>query len=141
MQIGVESERAVENKRVFVVETGEVSGTALQFMLADECEAHVFDSLEAAERKSREWPADLVLLGAEAVARDGVAAVARALALGTATRLLVVGDGAQDAGVRLALESGAHAMLLRPLELGTVRRKVDAQLGRRAALAIPVMRA
>ena len=35
--------------------------------------------------------------------------------------------------------AGAQSTLLRPLKVENVRRKVDAQLGRRAALEIPVV--
>ncbi len=40
MQIGVETSRAVENKRVFLVSDDEITRAALQFMLHDEFEAH-----------------------------------------------------------------------------------------------------
>jgi len=39
MQIGVEVSRAVENKRIFVVEDDEIIRSALQFMLHDEIAA------------------------------------------------------------------------------------------------------
>ena len=38
MQIGVETSKAVENKRVFVVDSDEITRAALQFMLHDENE-------------------------------------------------------------------------------------------------------
>ena len=40
MQIGVETSRAVENKRIFIVSDDEIARAALQFMLHDEYEAH-----------------------------------------------------------------------------------------------------
>ncbi len=36
MQIGVDSQRAVENKRIYVIDDDEVTRAALQFMLHDE---------------------------------------------------------------------------------------------------------
>ncbi len=138
MQIGVDSARAVENKRVFVIDSDEVSSMALQFMLADECETHVLRDVAGALEKARDWPPQLVLLGAGnlAVEADAVARLTNALA---GVKIMVVCDAIDDSAARLALQQGAHATLLRPLKLETVRRRVDAQLGRRAALAIPVV--
>jgi hypothetical protein len=45
MQIGVESSRAVENQRVFVVSGDEITRAVLQFMLHDEYETHEFADL------------------------------------------------------------------------------------------------
>jgi CheY-like chemotaxis protein len=72
MQIGVDSQRAVENKRVFVVDDDDVVGTALQFMLADEMETHVFADLASALTVAAATPPDLVLLGAGLLAGDAV---------------------------------------------------------------------
>ena len=48
MQIGVETSRAVENKRIFVVDDDEIIRAALQFMLHDEYETHEVASLAEA---------------------------------------------------------------------------------------------
>src|ERR1039458_6215718 len=53
MQIGVESSRAVENKRIFVVDENEIFRAAVQFMLHDENETHEVASLEAAFAKAQ----------------------------------------------------------------------------------------
>ena len=36
MQIGVDTQRAVETKRAFIIDSDDISAMALQFMLADE---------------------------------------------------------------------------------------------------------
>lgn len=136
MQIGVDSQRAVENKRVFVVDDDDVVGTALQFMLADEMETHVFADLASALMVAAATPPDLVLLGAGLLAGD---AVTRLRAVLPQVRILIVCSDADDHAVRQALAAGAQSTLLRPLKVENVRRKVDAQLGRRAALEIPVV--
>jgi DNA-binding response OmpR family regulator len=141
MQIGVDSQRAVENKRVFVVDSDDISSMALQFMLADECETHVLPDVPSALIKGRDWPPQLVLLGAGSIALEGSAAVTRLKEQHPGLKILIVCDSADDAAVKAALALGANATLLRPLKLETVRRKVDAQLGRRVSFAIPVVAA
>lgn len=138
MQIGVDSQRAVENKRVFVIDSDDVSSMALQFMLADECETHVLPDVVSALDKGRDWPPQLVLLGAGSIALEGVGAVTRLKAQHPDLKILIVCDSAEDETVKRALTLGANSTLLRPLKLEAVRRKVDAQLGRRVNLAIPV---
>lgn len=139
MQIGVDSARAVENKRVFVIDSDDVTGMALQFMLADEMETHVFADTEAALATAARAMPDLVLLGAallEHAAGHPVTQIKRAL---PHVRVLVVCLDAEDAYVRQALAQGADGTLARPLKLESVRRQVDAQLGRRSPLHIPVV--
>lgn len=65
MQIGVDCNLAVGNRRIFVVTTDEIARMAVQFMLHDEYETHEFGSLEAAEAKATDWPPDLLIVGAE----------------------------------------------------------------------------
>lgn len=125
MQIGVDSQRAVENKRVFVIDPDEVSSMALQFMLADECETHVLAGVEAARAKSSEWPPHLVLLGQGIVAAEGAAAVAAVKACGTHVKILIVCNAVDEPGVAEALANGADGTLVRPLRLEIVRRRVD----------------
>ena len=138
MQIGVDSARAVENKRVFVIDNDDVTSMALQFMLADECEAHVLPSVTAALDKGRDWPPQLILLGAGILAIEGADAVTRLKTQLGGVKILIVCDSNDDSFVQDALARGASATLLRPLKLEAVRRKVDAQLGRRSMLTIPV---
>lgn len=131
MQIGVDSQRAVENRRVFVIDSDEVIGTALQFMLADEYETHVFADVTAAVEKGRDWPPDLILLGMAVVG-----AIAGIRAAQPGARILLVCDGT---AAEQAQAQGAEGVLTLPLKLETVRRTVDAQLGRPAGFAIPVV--
>ena len=72
MQIGVETSRAVENKRVFVIDSDEIDRAVLQFMLHDENETHELASLVAAFAKARDWKPDLVLVGLGIVRESGV---------------------------------------------------------------------
>ncbi len=139
MQIGVEASRAVENKRVFVVEADEVSAMALQFILADENETHVLPDVAAALAKGVDWPPNLILLGAGIVASDGAQVVAKFKAEWPALKIVIVADSADEPAVKAAQAGGADSVLLRPLKLENVRRKVDTQLGRRTPLAIPVV--
>lgn len=139
MQIGVDSQRAVENKRVFVIDSDEVVSMALQFMLADEMETHVLGSSAEALAKGRGAPPDLVLLGADVLEGEGVEVVTRLKDGLGGVRMLLVCTDADDENIRQALALGAESTLLRPLKLENVRRKVDTQLGRRAPLEIPVV--
>lgn len=138
MQIGVDSQRAVENKRVFVIDE-EVSSIALQFMLADDNETHVLSGVAAAVEKGVDWPPDLILLGAGVIRLEGAGVTARLKSQLAGVKILVVCDAADGPAVREALAQGADGTLTRPLKLETVRREVDAQLGRRAHLAIPIV--
>ena len=53
MQIGVETSKAVDQRRVFVVDEDEITRSVLQFMLHDEIETHELASPEEALRKAR----------------------------------------------------------------------------------------
>lgn len=139
MQIGVEASRSVENKRVFVVETDEVSAMALQFILADENETHVLPGVDAALAKGVDWPPNLILLGAGIVASDGAQVVSRFKTQWPALKIVIVADSSDEPAVKAAQAEGADSVLLRPLKLENVRRKVDTQLGRRTPLSIPVV--
>ena len=139
MQIGVDSQRAVENKRVFIIDTDEVSGMALQFMLADDNETHVLPGVSAVLEKGRDWPPDLILLGAGVISAEGAEWVGRFKSRFPGVKIVVVCDSADAPEVKGALAQGANSALLRPLKIEAVRRKVDTQLGRRVGLAIPVV--
>jgi DNA-binding NtrC family response regulator len=138
MQIGVETSRAVDNKRVFVVDSDEITRAALQFMLHDENETHELVSLEAAYAKGAEWKPDLVLLGLDIVRSRGINVLAEIGARLPGARLLLVADGVADDLAKTALAAGAHGLLKRPFTVESVRQKVDRLLGRRVVLGIPV---
>ena len=139
MQIGVDTARAVETKRAFILDPDDVSTTALQFMLADELEVHVFTSSAEALRHPAADRIDIVLLGAGLVEAETADVVDRLLQAWPGVPLLAYGP-AGDTSVQAALARGARSSIERPFKLETVRRKVNAQIGRRAVLEIPVAR-
>jgi hypothetical protein len=53
MQIGIESSRAIENKRIFVVDGDEIDRAVPQFMLHDENETYELAGLEAGSGVAR----------------------------------------------------------------------------------------
>lgn len=139
MQIGVDTARAVETKRAFILDQDDVGATALQFMLADELEVHVFTSSADALRHPAADRIDIVLLGAGLLIEGETADVVdRLLQAWPGVPLLAYGM-ADDAGVQAALARGARSSIERPFKLETVRRKVNAQIGRRAVLSVPVV--
>ncbi len=138
MQIGVETSRAVENKRIFVVDSDEITRAALQFMLHDENETHEIASLADALARAAERKPDLVLLGAAILRQEGMDALTTIAANLPGTRILLVVDGAADPLARAGLARGAHGVLAKPLTVEGVRRHVDAQLGRLKPMAIPL---
>ncbi|HEY9107717.1 MAG TPA: hypothetical protein VIN58_13645 [Roseateles sp.] len=139
MQIGVDTARAVETKRAFILDPDDVSTTALQFMLADELEVHVFTSSAEALRHPAADRIDIVLLGAGLIEAETADVVDRLLQALPGVPLLAYGP-AGDASVQASLARGARSSIERPFKLETVRRKVNAQIGRRAVLEIPVAR-
>lgn len=139
MQIGVDTQRAVETKRAFIIDSDDVSSMALQFMLADELEVNVFaTSAEAIARARASAALNVILLGASVIEAEGVSVVTTLLAVLPGVPIIVFGlDG--DAGVAQALKLGARTAITRPFKLEAVRQRVNAQIGRRAVLAIPVV--
>lgn len=131
MQIGVDSQRAVESKRVFVIDNDEVSSIALQFMLADDNETHVLSGVAAAIDKGRDWPPNLILLGAGVIRLEGAGVTAQLKSQLAGVKILVVCDATDEPAIKEALAQGADGTLTRPLKIETVRREADAQLGRR----------
>ncbi|MGO9675429.1 MAG: response regulator transcription factor [Methylocella sp.] len=138
MQIGVETSRAVENKRIFVVDDDEIIRAALQFMLHDENETHEVASLDIAFAKAAEWKPDLILLAASIVRGAGVGALSQIREKIAGVKILVVVDSPKDEIARQCLSAGAHAVIAKPLTIESVRERVDVLLGRRAGFAIPL---
>lgn len=131
MQIGVETSKAVDQRRVFVVDEDEIMRAALQFMLHDEIETHELASLEDAYEKGQGWLApDLVLLGVSIVAARGPEVIAEIGARFPKCRVLVTTGKDQEAVAIGALKAGAAGALVKPLTLEAVRKKVDTVLGR-----------
>ena len=138
MQIGVESSRAVENKRVFVVDSDEITRAVLQFMLHDENETHEIASVAAAYDKAANWKPDVILLGMPIVQELGIDVVSEICARIPGVKVGIVADSSADVTAQSCLKHGAHSLLTKPLTIEAVRRKVDILLGRRTALSIPI---
>lgn len=130
MQIGVETSRAVENKRVFVVDSDEITRAALQFMLHDENETHELGSLEEAYAKSVGWKPDLILLGLAIVLQEGDGIFGEIAGRIPGVKILLVANPGEEADAQDGVKSGAHGILVKPLTVESVRRKVDILLGR-----------
>ncbi|MBP7337930.1 response regulator [Niveispirillum sp.] len=134
MQIGVETAKAVDQRRVFVVDADEITRAALQFMLHDEIETHELASPEEAYAKGVDWlRPDLVLLGVSFIAERGSGLVGDFQRTFPGVRLLITCSVKEEATAITALEAGAHGALVKPLTLESVRRKVDTVLGRGGA--------
>lgn len=137
MQIGVESAKAVDNKRLFVVANDDITRMALQFMLHDENETHDLSSLEAAFDKSIEWKPDLLLLGIDVVRERGMDVLPLIRSRLTSAKILLVADNREDPLVAACQGAGIDGLLVKPLTVETVRRRVDGMLGRKLA-GIPI---
>jgi DNA-binding response OmpR family regulator len=130
MQIGVETSRAVENKRIFIVSDDEIARAVLQFMLHDENESHDLPDLGAAYAKAAEWKPDLLLLGLEIVEAQGPAVLQEIAAKLPGAKIMLIAAAGQDALAQTYLKAGAHSVLTKPLTVESVRKKVDILLGR-----------
>lgn len=134
MQIGVETAKAVDQRRVFVVDEDEITRAALQFMLHDEIETHELATLEEAYEKGEGWlKPDVVMLGVSFLAARGPSLVSEINARFPGVRILIVCDKAQEATAVEGLKAGAHGAVVKPLTLEAVRKKVDTILGRGGA--------
>jgi DNA-binding response OmpR family regulator len=133
MQIGVETSKAVDQRRVFVVDDDEVTRAALQFMLHDEIETHELASPEEAYEKvgTDDWlKPHVVLLGVSFLKTRGVGLVKEMVAKFPGVRILIVTEKSEEATAVDGLKNGAHGALVKPLTLEAVRKKVDTILGR-----------
>jgi DNA-binding response OmpR family regulator len=139
MQIGVDSDRAVDNRRVFVVDNDEITCAALQFMLHDEIETHEIPSLAAAYAKAVDWKPDLILLGIGIVKEHGIDVLAEIRAKIADLKIILVADSANDPLAQDCLKNGVNSILAKPLTIEKARQRVDAQLGRAVKLSIPVV--
>ena len=136
MQIGVDTQRAVETKRALIVDSDDISAMALQFMLADELEVNIVAT--SADAGARTRAPDVILLGTSAMANEG-AQVLGSLAVAFPGVPIIAFGPAADPAVALALAHGARSAIVRPFKVVAVRQRVNAQIGRRAVLAIPVV--
>lgn len=138
MQIGVETSRAVENKRIFVVDDDEIIRAALQFMLHDEYETHEVPSLAAAFEKSVEWKPDLVMASENILRSAGLAVLAEIRQRMAGVKILVIVESLEGGFGKEAVAAGANSFMAKPLKLEFVRQKVDVLLGRQKGLSIPL---
>lgn len=131
MQIGVETSKAVDERRIFVIDSDEISRAALQFMLHDEIETHELASIEEAYARASEWlRPDLILLGVGLVKAAGLSLLGDVMTHFPGARVLIV-TGIEDEETAIAaLKAGAHGTLVKPLRIEAVRKKVDTILGR-----------
>jgi len=137
MQIGVETAKAVDQRRVFVVDDDEITRAALQFMLHDEIETHELASLEEAYEKGVDWlKPHVVLLGVGFLKNRGPALVGELAARFPGVRILIVCEKSDEAVAADGMKAGAHGTLVKPLMLEAVRKKVDTILGRGGAAPI-----
>jgi DNA-binding NtrC family response regulator len=126
MQIGVEASRAVDNKRIFVIDDDEITRAVLQFILQDESETHDLPSLEAAFSKAEDWPPNLLLLGLSVVQAGVLPSITQRL---PGAAVLLVADAGQYAAAQAYVGNGAQGVLSKPLTVETVRHQVDGVLG------------
>ena len=134
MQIGVETAKAVDQRRVFVLDEDEIVRAALQFMLHDEIETHEIASIQEAYDKGVGWlKPDVVLLGASFLKSNGVSILNELAERFAGVRILIVCDKADESVAVDAMKHGAHGTLVKPLKIENVRQKVDTVLGRGGA--------
>ncbi len=124
MQIGVETSRAVDNKRIFVVDDDDITRAAAQFMLQDDNETHDLPTLADAYTKGTP---DLLLLGLSVVEAVGPDLLGSLRERWPGARILLIGNEAVAYGY---LKAGAHGVVAKPFTVESIRRKVDIQLGR-----------
>jgi DNA-binding response OmpR family regulator len=137
MQIGVESSKAVDQRRVFVIDQDEITRTALQFMLHDEIETHELATLDEAYAKGVDWlKPNLVMLGVSFIAEHGPGLVNELKARFDQVRIIIVCEKSEEALALEALKAGAHSALVKPLTLDAVRKRVDTILGRSGGAAL-----
>ena len=134
MQIGVETSRAVENKRVFVVDSDEVVRAALQFILHDENEAHELASLEEAFAIRAGRHVDLVLLGSEIVREKGLGVFKWIAKKMPGAKMLVVTEASSHEFAQECLKAGADGILPKPFTVESAQ----ATSGRHAGKALAV---
>lgn len=138
MQIGVDSAKAVDNKRVFVVGNDEIIRMVLTSILHDENETHDLSSLDAAFSKAAEWKPDLLLLDCEVVRDQGMPVLAAIKSGMHGVKIMLIAESGDDPYALECLQAGADGLLAKPLVIESVRKKVDAMLGRKRRVVIPL---
>jgi response regulator of citrate/malate metabolism len=80
----------------------------------------------------------VILLGMPIVASQGIGVVGEIRARIPGVKIAIVAESSADESAQGCLRQGAQSLLVKPLTIESVRRKVDILLGRRTSLAIPV---
>jgi CheY-like chemotaxis protein len=140
MQIGVDNDSRVENKRVFIIDNDGITGSILQFMLEDHNETHEFASLEeaveASEKvvygKTEKSIPQLLIVGLNILEAKGIEVIQEIAAKFPGAKIVICAENQEVplAKAALAKGGGAHGILTKPLTVEVVRRKVDMLLGR-----------
>lgn len=137
MQIGVETSKAVDQRRVFVVDDDEITRAALQFMLHDEIETHELANPEEAYEKGVDWlKPHVVLLGCSFLKERGNGLIGDLAGRFPGVRVLIVCEKSDEPIALEGMKAGGHGVLVKPLTLETVRKKVDTILGRNGAAPV-----
>ena len=140
MQIGVDNESRVDNKRVFIIDNDGITGSILQFMLEDHNETHEFASVEeafeASEKvvygKTEKSIPQLLIVGLNILEAKGPEVLQEIAAKFPQAKIVLCADNTEAplAKAALAKGGGAHGIVTKPLTVEAVRRKVDMLLGR-----------
>jgi len=134
MQIGVETSKAVDQRRVFVIDEDEITRAVLQFMLQDEIETHEHANPEDAFQSTNEWlKPNVILLGAAFLTARGTGLISELAEKFPGVRVIIVHDTAEEDIALAGMKAGAHGALSKPLRVEAVRKKVDTILGRGGA--------
>lgn len=135
MQIGVETSRAVESRRIFVLHSDEILRAALQFMLHDEYEAHEIPDADGAFRRAAGRAVDLVLVDLGTLWKEGTGLIARLKEGLGEPSIVLVAESEEDPDAHACLDAGADAVLGAPLRIDRVRSRVERALAERLRLA------
>jgi CheY-like chemotaxis protein len=132
MQIGVDNDRRVENKRVFIIDNDGITGSILQFMLEDDNETHEFATAEEAYAASEKQVYQKTELSIPQMKEKGVDHLKEIAAKFPEAKIVVIAENGEDPIAKqcLAKGGGAHGVVIKPLTVEAVRRKVDMLLGR-----------
>ncbi|NOJ41544.1 response regulator [Bradyrhizobium australiense] len=131
MQIGVERSKAVDQRRVFVVDDDETTRAALQFMLHDKIETHELATPEEAFARGVDGlKPHVALLGASFLKLKGPTLIGEFAAHFPDVRILIICDKHDWPTAVEGIKAGAQGALLKPLTLEAVRKKVDTILRR-----------
>ncbi len=138
MQIGVEVEKAIENRRVFIVDEDDIFRAAIQFMLHDDYEAHEVASATNALAKISETAPDLIVLAENVIRANGRDVVEEFLSSAPDAKILVIVEASSSVFAKQCVEKGAHGFLAKPLRVELVRDKADALLRGGRSVVIPL---